>query len=684
MGRLTESKLWRFVLPRLIFCVLAAAILLLTFGFRPWLFFSTGPSSPGPSSPSPTPASRLDQGDAHDWPHLRGPSGNSVSGETDLADAWPPEGPPVLWSREIGTGYSGIIVVGNRAYTQTQRLYGQYVLALDAETGRTLWEHRYAWPYEPGGMYPGPRATPTWHDGKIYYAAPDGKVGCLDAETGRPLWTVDLDERFGLDGTGFGYSCSPVVEDDKVVFPMGAEGASVVALNTTDGSAAWAAGDHPVSYSSAKIVTFNGRRIVVTLLHGALTLVDLHSGELLEEWTALQAYDGHATMPLYQEPFLVLTSPFRAGAEVLRIVEDSDSSVTLKRHMSIRKMSNDVASSLLLDGTVYGFDLRDISSKPRRPSRGTFRAIDLETGDVLWSDDGPGHASLLGADGKLFMLNDRGEAILARASRKEYEELGRIDLFGDEICWTAPALSNRRLFVRSPTKAACLYVGRPEDLDAKRKKRARKASELTKIKRWDLRWIVGAEREYPFDPPDMTELSRWYNYSLVGVLLPSCLLSIVAWLALFRKRELARRTAGVLFWISLMVLGVIATPLFNHTTDEFIFTWPVTLFAAQQILLGTVVAAGRTASTPRPLQTFFAVTLFFTVCFTYFHLCQKLDLAMLWAFLIGFLPSWVVAVPLAYRLRSDASPLLHYAGGLVGFSAYFWATAAFIAWRMTL
>ena len=678
MGRLAESRLLRFVLPRLAFCVLAAGVLLVTFGVRP-RFFSTGPSSPGPASATPAETESTNA-----WPHLRGPAGNSISGETDLADTWPPEGPPVLWSREIGTGYSGIIVVGNRAYTQTQRLYGQYVLALDAETGRTLWEHRYAWPYEPGGMYPGPRATPTWSDGKVYYAAPDGKVGCLDAETGVPDWTADLDERFGLGGTGFGYSCSPAVEDDKVVFPVGAKGASVVALNTTDGSTVWAAGDHPVSYSSAKIVTLNGRRIVVVLLHGALTLIDLHSGELLQEWTALQAHEGHATMPLYQEPFLVLTSPFRAGAEVLRIVEDSDSLVKLRRHISIRKMSNDVASSLLLDGTVYGFDLRDISSKPRRPSRGTFRAIDLETGDVLWSDDGPGHTSLLGADGKLFMLNDRGEVILARASREKYEELGRINLFGDEICWTAPALSNRRLFVRSPTKAACLYVGRPEELGAKRKKRARTASEITKTKRWNLRWVVGAEREYPFDPPDMAELTRWYICSLVGVLVPSCVLSLVSWLVLLRKRDLARKTAGILFWTALLLLGVVATPLFNHSVREFIFTWPVTLFAAQQVLLNTVAGAGREASSPRQFRMFAAVAFFFAVCTAYFHFCQRLDLAMQWAFLIGFLPSWVVAVPFAYRLRGGASPFVHYACGFAAFSAYFWATAAFIAWRMTL
>ena len=82
----------------------------------------------------------------------------------------------MLWCRPIGRGYSGIIAAEGRVFTQTQTLTDQVVLALDAESGETLWQYRYGWPYEPGGMYPGPRATPTYAKGHIYFAAPDGLV----------------------------------------------------------------------------------------------------------------------------------------------------------------------------------------------------------------------------------------------------------------------------------------------------------------------------------------------------------------------------------------------------------------------------------------------------------------------------------------------------------------------------
>ena len=143
------------------------------------------------------------------WPHLRGPHYDAHSRETGLADAWPAEGPPLLWNREIGCGYSGVVAHGNCVYTQAQTFTEQKVLALDADTGQMVWAHGYGWPYDAGGMYPGPRATPTWSAGRIYFTAPNGVAGCLRAADGRAIWSVDVEERFNAHVTAFGYAlCS--------------------------------------------------------------------------------------------------------------------------------------------------------------------------------------------------------------------------------------------------------------------------------------------------------------------------------------------------------------------------------------------------------------------------------------------------------------------------------------------
>src|SRR5687768_11536278 len=73
------------------------------------------------------------------WPHLRGPSYDGISIETDLADHWPRGGPLALWTIDVGQGYSGFCAHGGRVYTQTQTLYGQYLVCLDGDTGKEIW-----------------------------------------------------------------------------------------------------------------------------------------------------------------------------------------------------------------------------------------------------------------------------------------------------------------------------------------------------------------------------------------------------------------------------------------------------------------------------------------------------------------------------------------------------------------
>ena len=162
-----------------------------------------------------------DDPSAERWHFVRGPHFNGHAASTGLAESWPAAGPPVLWTRTLGQGYSSFVAWDNRVATLYQTLGGQYVICLDSETGKTLWEHRYDWPHDPDGLYPGPRATPTFYQGSLYYAAPGGVVGCLDAENGHLRWKVDTKKEFGGDGTDFGYSCSPTLIEGKLLLPLG-------------------------------------------------------------------------------------------------------------------------------------------------------------------------------------------------------------------------------------------------------------------------------------------------------------------------------------------------------------------------------------------------------------------------------------------------------------------------------
>src|SRR5262249_48762443 len=138
------------------------------------------------------------------WPHLRGSHFDGVSEETDLAGSWPESGPPQLWTHELGQGHSVLIIGGGKVYTQYQTIGGQYLLCLDPDTGQTVWEARYDVGWQPGGAYPGPYASPTWSDGKVYYASPTGLVGSRDAVSGAAVWSRNVVDDFQGKGCEFG------------------------------------------------------------------------------------------------------------------------------------------------------------------------------------------------------------------------------------------------------------------------------------------------------------------------------------------------------------------------------------------------------------------------------------------------------------------------------------------------
>ena len=92
--------------------------------------------------------------------------------------------------------------------------------------------------------------------------------------------------------------------------------------------------------------------------------------------------------------------------------------------------------------------------------------------------------------------------------------------------------------------------------------------------------------------------------------------------------------------------GMFGTPLFNRLYSEFVYTWPVCLFAIHQVTLTAIVRASRQPTDRRAKWTSSTATLvLLLVCLFYYLLCRDLGLTVAWVFLMGFIPSWPVALP---------------------------------------
>ena len=580
----------------------------------------------------------------------------------------------------------------DRIATLYQTSSGQHVICLDADTGRTVWQYRYDWPYEPAGVYPGPRATPTYWQGRLYFAGPRGTIGCLDAGRGRLLWQVNIRDRFGTSGTDFGYSCSPAVAEGLVILPVGGAGASLVALSAQDGSVVWKAGEDAASYTPAYPITFRGQRLVLGYLQNALVCHNLLTGKLIWRRELSAGYDEHAAWPIYREPYLWISSAFQGGSELLELTGEPDR--PLRTVWTSRLMSNDIFSSVLVDDALYGFDLKEAQAKTHRPSRGQFRCIDFLSGRVNWSignatqrrelasvaeDAGRrvGHATVLVADGKLILMNDTGELILARATKDRYEELARVTILGGEICWTQPALNRGRLFVRNQSRAVCVYVGDLGQLSRETLAAATTAAAVPQSQYVDVAgFLLGVEPEYAFDLPGANWLWRWFFVSLFGILGLSLLAALAAKAILGRR--LSAEASMRLFFLLAFVMGMLGTTVVSKWTGEFVFTWPVTLFIAFQFAVSELRWDRRDIEHHwnrwRARLTGLA---FILCCAAYFLLCRRLSLVFEWAFLCGFAPALPFAMAATQAFRSAR---WRFAWTIIltvfGFCSFYWSAAA--------
>jgi outer membrane protein assembly factor BamB len=509
----------------------------------------------------------------------------------------------------------------------------------------------------------------------------------VTADSGRLVWSRNVVEEFGGKGAEFGYSCSPTVVDGLVILPVGGEQASLVALKAGDGKIVWKSGSDPASYTPVLPIERDGRKLIVAYLQNSLVISDRLNGETLWRLDLSNGYDEHSAWPIYQEPHLWISAPFRSGSRLLEIPGKAVTGSELKLAWKKPLMSNDVTSSVLVAGHLYGFDLFEAQSKVHRPSRGMFRCIEFETGVEKWSvgtgrpiredsveslSDEPfvGQCGIVVADGKLIMLNEIGELILARINSERYEELARTTVLGGELVWTPPILHRGRVYIRNHSRAVCVYVGMLEDLRADQP--VLTVSDVPQTEYHDLAaTLLSIEPEYAFDLPSDEWLWSWYLTSMV-ILTASSVIAALVRIVVSQRWKLP---AGQTTFLTLSFLvGALGTTFLSAWTGDFLFTWPVCVFVVFDWLARSL-RWKRSAEFTRKqkLADWGRVTAFIVVLLIYFLLCRRLSLVTEWVFLVGF-PAALPFSRISSRFETRPglkAKLICLVSTLVGFSAFY-------------
>lgn len=387
------------------------------------------------------------QSHAGDWPQFRGPQRDGISEETGLLSRWPDGGPAVLWRKPLGKGYSGISAVGKKIYTAFADGEKEFAICLDAATGKEAWRAEIGETFR-NSFGDGPRSTPTVDRGLVYALSGAGQLHALKAEDGETVWTKDLVKEFGATPPRWGVSTSPLVEGDLLLVDAGGkDGNSIVALNRKSGEKVWGFGDDKAGYSSALVVTVNKVRQVIYLTGTRLVSLSPKDGTLFFELPWATSYDVNAATPVFVPPdSLFVSTGYDVGAALYRI-EASAGKAKATELWKGRQMKNKFSSSVYVEGQIYGFDEKMLTS------------IDAESGEMKWRERGFGHGSLFYAEGMLIVLSDEGELALVEVDEEAYIERGRMTLF-EGRSWTVPTLAGGRLFARDEAEIVALDVAR--------------------------------------------------------------------------------------------------------------------------------------------------------------------------------------------------------------------------------
>jgi outer membrane protein assembly factor BamB len=375
------------------------------------------------------------------WTDFRGPRRDGRYDEMTVLTQWPSGGLTPIWKQPVGVGWASFVVADGRAFTIEQRRNQEVVTAYDLATGREQWKQGWNALYsdETGD---GPRATPTWDNGRLYALGATGELRCLDAKNGGVVWGRNILSDNQASNLQWAQAASPLIVDDKViVLPGGSSGKSVVAYNKMTGAAIWKSQNDTQAYVSPMLVTLGGRRQILVVSSDRAFGLAPEDGSLLwsHTWDTDMGINVSQPIVVDNNRFFI-SSGYGKGAALVEL-SGSGNKFTTRTVWENINMKNKFNSSVLHEGHVYGLD------------EGILTCLDVNTGARNWKGGRYGYGQVIVASGHLIVLSETGELALVKASPDQYQEVAKFKALEGKT-WNYPAIAGGTLLVRNANEMA--------------------------------------------------------------------------------------------------------------------------------------------------------------------------------------------------------------------------------------
>jgi outer membrane protein assembly factor BamB len=383
-----------------------------------------------------------------DFPQWRGANRDGVVASAGVPQSWP-ERLTRKWKVEVGLGYATPVLVGNRVFMFARQGENEVLEALDADTGKQIWESSYAATFtvNPAAARheKGPKSTPTFAGGKLFTLGMTNIVTAFDAATGKQVWQKPASSAQPLYHTAM----SPLVDRGLVIVHVGGHNQGTLnAYDANTGAVKWHwDGDGP-AYGSPIAADVDGTRQIVVFTQENLVGVSAADGALL--WKrpfSTRSTQNTITPILYHDT--VIVSGLDKGVTAFKIVKKNGGWDT-ENVWENTEVSLYMANAVVVNDTLVGLSHKN---------SGQFFGLDAKSGRTAWTSAPrqATNAAILRAGDLLFVLKEDAELIVTRVGPKGFETV-RTYTVADSATWALPAISGNRLFVKDVASLALWTV----------------------------------------------------------------------------------------------------------------------------------------------------------------------------------------------------------------------------------
>jgi outer membrane protein assembly factor BamB len=394
-----------------------------------------------------------------EWPAFRGPNGDAISTDpTELARSWPAEGPPQLWSIEVGEGYAAPVISKGRVYLldYDKETEADTLRCLSLDTGREIWRNSY--PVLIAFHHGMSRTVPVVVDNYVITIGPRCQLACWDATTGENKWLTDLVIEHGSRVPEWYTGQCPLIDEGRLIVAPCGEDALMMAMDYETGEVIWKTPNPKrwnMTHVSVVPMDFQGRRTYVYCASGGTFGVAADDGSLLWDTVAWKEINATGPSPLIlPDDKIFLSRGYGSGAMILQLAE-SNGQIEAKTILELkpRQFNSEQQTPILRDGHIFGL---------RKKGAKSMLCLDLD-GNEVWSSGSErfGLGPYMFADDLLLILDDGGTLTLAEATTAGFQRLAQHDVWSEgHDAWGPMAIAGGRLIVRDMTRMVCLDLSK--------------------------------------------------------------------------------------------------------------------------------------------------------------------------------------------------------------------------------